>query len=170
MDQEGEAFKYLRLKFPRLSDAKIKEGIFVGPQIREICKDANFDQILKGKEKAACEAFKGVVHGFLGNRRENTYPQLVKELLEKYRALGCNMSLKIHFLHSHLDFFPQNCGAVSDEHGERFHQDISSMEQRYQGRWNESMLADYCWTVYRDVPESTYKRQAKRKRSHEVTT
>ncbi|UYV84383.1 hypothetical protein LAZ67_X001983 [Cordylochernes scorpioides] len=42
------------------------------------------------------------------------------------------MSLKIHFLHSHLDFFPNNLGAVSDEHGERFHQDISSMEKRYQ--------------------------------------
>jgi hypothetical protein len=24
--------------------------------------------------------------------------------------------LKVHFLHSHLDFFPQNLGAVSDEH------------------------------------------------------
>ncbi|UYV67412.1 hypothetical protein LAZ67_5000499 [Cordylochernes scorpioides] len=48
-------------------------------------------------------------------------------------ALGCNMSLKIHFLHSHLDFFPDNLGAVSDEHGERFHQAISSMEKRYQG-------------------------------------
>ena len=46
------------------------------------------------------------------------------------------MSLKIHFLHSHLDFFPEDCGAVSDEHGERFHQDISSMEKRYQGKWN----------------------------------
>ena len=32
------------------------------------------------------------------------------------------MSLKIHFLHSHLDFFPENLGDVSDEHGERFHQ------------------------------------------------
>ncbi|UYV75638.1 hypothetical protein LAZ67_13000813 [Cordylochernes scorpioides] len=42
------------------------------------------------------------------------------------------MSLKIHFLHSHLDFFPDNLGAVSDEHGERFHQAISSMEKRYQ--------------------------------------
>ncbi|UYV73140.1 hypothetical protein LAZ67_10001940 [Cordylochernes scorpioides] len=43
------------------------------------------------------------------------------------------MSLKIHLLHSHLDFFPDNLGAVSDEHVERFHQDISSMEKRYQG-------------------------------------
>jgi len=36
------------------------------------------------------------------------------------------MSLKIHFLHSHLDFFPSNLGDFSDEHGERFHQDISA--------------------------------------------
>jgi hypothetical protein len=34
------------------------------------------------------------------------------------------MSLKIHFLESHLDFFPENIGRVGDEHGERFHQDI----------------------------------------------
>jgi len=47
---------------------------------------------------------------------------------------------------SHLDFFPENCGAVSDEHGEHFHQDISSMQKRYQGKWNCAMLADYCWT------------------------
>jgi hypothetical protein len=31
----------------------------------------------------------------------------------------------MHFLDSHLDFFPQNLGNVSDEHGEGFHQDIS---------------------------------------------
>ena len=52
------------------------------------------------------------------------------------------MSLKIHFLHSHLHFFPKNLGAVSDEHGERFHQEISIMERRYQGKWNPRMLAD----------------------------
>jgi len=52
------------------------------------------------------------------------------------------MSQKLHFLHSHLNFFPENCGAVSDEHGERFHQDICSMEKRYQGKWNCAMLAE----------------------------
>ena len=31
------------------------------------------------------------------------------------------MSLNIHFLHSHLNFFPESCGAVRDEHGECFH-------------------------------------------------
>ena len=33
------------------------------------------------------------------------------------------MYLKMHFVHSHLDFFPPNLGEVSDERGERFHQD-----------------------------------------------
>ena len=40
------------------------------------------------------------------------------------------MSLKIHFLESHLDFSPENLGEVSDELGERFHQDIMAMEKR----------------------------------------
>jgi len=39
------------------------------------------------------------------------------------------MSLKIHFLESQLDFFPENLGEVSDEHGERFHQNIMAMEK-----------------------------------------
>ena len=81
------------------------------------------------------------------------YKLAVNELLRTYQELGCNMSLKIHFLDSHLDFHPSNCGAVSDEHGERFHQDISAMERRYQGKWNSSMLTDYCWNVMRDAPD-----------------
>ena len=33
MKKEGRAFRYLRNKFPNINDAKVKEGIFVGPQI-----------------------------------------------------------------------------------------------------------------------------------------
>jgi len=34
MDNTGPAFRYLAEKFPGISDAKIKEDIFIGPQIR----------------------------------------------------------------------------------------------------------------------------------------
>ena len=44
------------------------------------------------------------------------------------------MLLKIHILHSHFDFFPDNLGVVSDKHGERFHQDTAKIEKRYQGK------------------------------------
>jgi hypothetical protein len=46
----------------------------------------------------------------------------VEKMLEKFKALGCAMSLNVHFLNAHLDYFPENLGAVSEEHGERFHQ------------------------------------------------
>jgi hypothetical protein len=71
--------------------------------------------------------------------------------------------MKMHFFHSHLGSFPVDCGAQIDEHGERFHQDISAMENRYKSEWSAAMLADYCWTVKRDAPEIQYKRQAKRR-------
>jgi len=71
--------------------------------------------------------------------------------MDLYEQLGCNMLLKMHFLFSHLDFFPLNCGAVSDEHGEHFHQDISMMEHRYKGKWSAVMLGDYCWMMKRDA-------------------
>ena len=58
--------------------------------------------------------------------------------------MGCNMSLKVHVLHSDLDLFAENRGDVSDEHGQRFHQDISVMGRRFKGKWNPGMLADYC--------------------------
>jgi len=71
------------------------------------------------------------------------------------------MSLKVHFLHAHLDFFPSNLGDVSDEHGERFHQEIAEMEKRYQRKWNPSMMADYCWTLNVMNPERSTRDKAK---------
>ncbi|KAJ8703707.1 hypothetical protein PYW08_016961 [Mythimna loreyi] len=41
-------------------------------------------------------------------------------MLAAYEAQGCKMSLKVHFLHSHIDYFPENLGAYSEEQGERF--------------------------------------------------
>ena len=73
------------------------------------------------------------------------------------------MSIKVHFLHSHLDLFPENLGALSDEQEERFHQDISEMEERYEGRWEAVMLADYCWSIKRDSVDTHRRKSLKRK-------
>ena len=51
------------------------------------------------------------------------------------------MSMKLHFLFSHLDYFPENVGAFSEEMGERFHQDFKHKERHYQDKWKESMMA-----------------------------
>jgi hypothetical protein len=67
------------------------------------------------------------------------------------------MALKIHMINSHLDFFPNICSMVSDEHSECFHQEIATMEKRYQGKWSTYMFADYCWMLARNAPEQLHK-------------
>ena len=127
----GSAFQHLSTVFPDLSAAKLKEGIFVGPQIREVLKDTDFEELLNLKERRAWEAFKSVCSAFLGNRRVPDYQACIEKLLKCYDDMGCQMSLKIHFLHSHLNFLPPNLGAVIVEHEEIFHQDITKMESNY---------------------------------------
>ena len=72
------------------------------------------------------------------------------------------MSLKLHFLLSHLDFFYENMGAVSDEHGERFHQDISQIGKKYSGKWSPHILADSFLSLKRATPTGECKRQKKK--------
>jgi len=144
MDKTGRGFEYVRNKFSNVSDAKIKKGMFIGPQIREHMQYRQFEEDLNKTERSAWLSLKRICKNFLGNYKAANYQDAVQDLLTSYKAMGCNMSLKIHFLESHLKFFPENLGQVSDEHGERFHQDIMATEKRYQDKWSSSMLADYC--------------------------
>ena len=88
-----------------------------------------------------------VVKKFLGSYKSPNFVQIIADFLHAYQELGARMTLKIHFLHSHLDFFPSNMGDVSDEHGEQFYQKIGEIKNRYQGNVNENMMADYCWFI-----------------------
>lgn len=56
-------------------------------------------------------------------------------MLESFKILVANMSIKLHFLHNPLDRFPENRGNNSEEQGERFHQDLKVMEEMYQHIW-----------------------------------
>ena len=46
--------------------------------------------------------------------------------------------------------------------GMKFHQAMKEMEARYQGRWGTVILADYCWTLKRDIPAADHSRRSKR--------
>ena len=59
---------------------------------------------------------------------------MIYELMHNLQALDARMSTKIHFLNSHLDYFPENYGDYSEEQGQRYYHDICMMEKRYQGR------------------------------------
>jgi hypothetical protein len=53
MNKEGEEFIYLRQEFPRISEVKIKEGIFVGVQVKHPFQDHYFRNQLHSAEKKA---------------------------------------------------------------------------------------------------------------------
>ncbi|GBO17822.1 hypothetical protein AVEN_213402-1 [Araneus ventricosus] len=167
LSKEGECFKYLCDQFPGLSEAKLKEGVFIGPDIRKIMKDENFETKLETSERNTWESSKLVITSFLGNKKDPNYKSIVEEMIKNFKILGCSMSLKVHFLDSHLYYFPENLGAISEEQGGRFHQDIKEMERRYQGKWNVSMIADYCWMLQRGNPCTVHKRKSD-KRTFEV--
>ena len=71
-----------------------------------------------------------------------------------------------HFVNSHLDFFSEYCGSVSDENSERFRQDIAAMVGRYKGKLSPSMFTDYCWTLMHDSPNVMFNGQAKQAQLH----
>ena len=103
---------------------------------------------------------------FLDNGWVENYKELVEKLLESLPDIGANMSIKVHFLHSHLDKFLHNCGAMSDEQREQFHKDIKIMEECYQGRWAKRMMADFCRSIKRDLNDIEHDNQERENFCH----
>jgi hypothetical protein len=92
-----------------------------------------FHEVLETAEKKVRETFRLVGDNFLGNHRApNT--QVGGHVLEAYRMMRRNKSLKTYFLHSHLGSFPTNLG-------ETFHRDVPVMGKHYQGKLNPP---NYC--------------------------
>ena len=68
MDKEREGFAYLRKKIPKVSEAKMKEGIFFGPQITQLFDDQYFSTKFTSTEIRAW-TFENVCRNFLVNKK-----------------------------------------------------------------------------------------------------
>ena len=77
-------------------------GIFNGPQIRQLIRDPEFENSMKEVELEAWQAFVLVVKNFFGNTKTRNYAEFVSNILTAFRNLGCNMSVKMHYLFSHM--------------------------------------------------------------------
>jgi hypothetical protein len=92
-------------KFPPVSEINMKEVIFYGPRNKQLFEDHDFSRKLNATEGRAWEAFKNVCRNFLSNERAENYGEIVQDLFSSYNAMGSNVSLLLHFMHFHLDFF-----------------------------------------------------------------
>ena len=105
-----------------------------------------------------------MVNFLIGKTTAPNNDQFVETLLTNLHQLVANMSIKLHFLHSHLARFPENLSNVNNKQGERFHQDISDVEIRNQGSWDATMLADYCSSIKSDDAGASHSRTSVKRR------
>ena len=113
LDHSGQTFKEIKSIFSKLLDAKVLAGMFTGPQVKHL------QNKMTEKEKRVWVAFNYVVSNFLGKNKIENYKEQVDKLLERYGEFGCRLLPKLHYLHSHLDFFRPNLVADPGHPGYR---------------------------------------------------
>ena len=72
-------------------------------------------------EVLSTESKKAVPQQLNQSELNKNHEDLVNNLLSAFHNLVC------HFLFSHLEKFPENLGAVNDEQGDRFHQNLMAV-------------------------------------------
>ena len=88
MDQNSTEFMYLKNKFPTISDAKIKEGIPVGPPIIELIQDVKSEDQLSEVEKAVLQSCKNITTHLSGNHKAKNYHDMMADLIQSDKAMG----------------------------------------------------------------------------------
>ena len=78
-------------------------------------KNPVFDEALDEAELSIGQSLRSVVTHFLRNHRTAEYEKDIVELLKSFRQFRPEMSVKLHFLRSDLDYFPKNCEDLSEE-------------------------------------------------------
>ena len=94
-DEESEGSGYLLQEFPKISEAKNKEGIFVV----QVSEEQDFSRKLDSTERRAWKALENVCRKFLGNEKAENYSEIVQQRISLYN----NISSRLHFLHSQFD-------------------------------------------------------------------
>ena len=82
LKSDSEAFKHVQAMFAKLSEAKVKGGIFTRPQIRQMLDFKELEGEMTALERDAWQSFRNVVHGFLGRNKADHYEDLVETLLQ----------------------------------------------------------------------------------------
>ncbi|CAH0547049.1 unnamed protein product [Brassicogethes aeneus] len=107
---------------------KIKEGMLNGPDIRRLINDDDFKNALSQNKSVDCNCVKAVIQNVLGIHRAENWSVLIEEMIHAFHKINVSMSLKVHFLHCHIDKFAEQSPCESDEHGERFHPIAANLE------------------------------------------
>jgi len=113
MDKTGRGFEYLRNKFPKVSDAKIMEGIFIGPQIRELMQDKQFDEDPNETERNAWLSFKRICKVLLRKSQSSELSGCCAGPVDFVQSCGMQYESEKPLFGVPLGFFSQKISAKS---------------------------------------------------------
>jgi len=88
----------------------LRARIDVIPHIRRLMQDNIFHLPWQPGEKCLA-VFQSSVESFLRNFKALKHHNLLKQLVNSYEKLGCNISENVPFLHNHVNFFSENLEA-----------------------------------------------------------
>lgn len=145
LEENTNAFNYLKELFPNKTISKVKNGTFNGPEINKILKNkSKLSENLNEEQKRCLEAFSNLKNNFFTENRSSDYKNIVKQLIDSYEQNNVLLAPKIHYLMNHLDKIEMyNYSYHGEEQGEQLHQQIKIFSTKYLNKRN--MLRDFCW-------------------------
>lgn len=107
---------------------------------------------------SAWMSLKPTIANFLGNHRNSQYRKVVYDLMKNFRQLGARMSVKMHFLRSHLNYyiFQKNVETSVENRVSAFSKISVLWRNPIKVYENVNFLADYCWCLKRDVESAKH--------------
>ena len=141
LDKDSAAFKYLQVLFPKLSEAKVKAGIFAGPQIKKIIECDEFIKLLSRKQKTAWNSFVALFIASWVIKRLKTMCscfRLSERITPKWDAeyLSKSKSLTLILKNSRRTW--------------KLPSRYNGLWRCLQGQYNENMMRDYIWGLIRE--------------------
>jgi len=139
-----------------VSDAKLKEGILTGPQIRELMQDKQFDEDLNETKRNAWSSFKRICQDFLGRQKAANYQDLVQDLLT-VQIYGMQYESEnplpgVTWIFSQKIWAKSVTNTVKD-----FTKTLWLWKSSTRASGPHNMLAEYCCTLKREVPDAKYR-------------
>ena len=116
-----QGWKLLQLQLnviTRTVKRKARMFNFCRPHIRILMSCSFFVNQMNRNQLNIWNALKHIAKLFLSEHKALNYGYLVKKMLPALWQLGLRMNIKIHFIFSPLDRFPDNLGDFSEEQGE----------------------------------------------------
>lgn len=75
---------------------KFKDVIYECPHVKQLFKDPSFIDSRNEAEIKAWTYFVGVVGNFLGKHKVENDLELLDEVINIFKSLGCNVSIQVH--------------------------------------------------------------------------